>query len=520
MQRDPPPVPQRVYYYTLDDLRKHTTRLPPDWYTLHNNNEEITFAHIRDGVVKIHVTISASLTSYVKVYGMPAQHLSRDIEMVRLHDYLLALSSMKHCTGITNQKLHTFSKPPAGHSNQAHFLHTTLVCQEDKPVNETCVRSSNCCLLSESDVCQKCLQTQRALEKSEAELSSRDKCSLNKHDPLHTVSREKLKSAVKDLRKREACLRKELDKIKESIKTESVSVEPDMHSELNRVMTEHQADIHDDLAKLFWQEQSKAFQTKEKGMKWHPMMIRLALLIHSRGPAVYKTLRDTGVLKLPGETTLRDYTNYVQPQTGFNPEVVSEIQTAAEKLPEEQRFVVLLHDEMSIKEDLVWDSKTGKLVGFVNLQQWGERPDIFNHVASHVLVFYVVGVNSSLKYSLGYFDTRSATADGIYPLFWMAVGLLEMTCKLKIIASTSDKASPNQRLYQIHGQADTICYKTTNLFAPSRQIYFFSDVPHLMKTVRNNLFRSGPGQTMLLWYNGKELLWAHIRRVLEEDHRQ
>ncbi|KAL8611309.1 hypothetical protein ACOMHN_013740 [Nucella lapillus] len=31
VQRDPPPVPQRVYYYTLDDLRKHTTRLPPDW---------------------------------------------------------------------------------------------------------------------------------------------------------------------------------------------------------------------------------------------------------------------------------------------------------------------------------------------------------------------------------------------------------------------------------------------------------------------------------------------------------
>ena len=129
----------------------------------------------------------------------------------------------------------------------------------------------------------------------------------------------------------------------------------------------------------------------------------------------------------------------------------------------------------------------------------------------------MVGVNSSLKYSLGYFGSKSATSDQIYPLFWQAVGILEQTCKLKVIASTSDKASPNQRLYQIHGQPDQICYKTIHFYAPDREIFFFSDVPHLIKTVRNNLFRSGPGKTMLLWNNRKELLWSHIRRVYDED---
>ena len=58
---------------------------------------------------------------------------------------------------------------------------------------------------------------------------------------------------------------------------------------------------------------------------------------------------------------LRDYSNYIHPQAGFNPQVIEEIGEQAEKLTEEKRFVALLHDEMSVKEDLVWDSKTGQL---------------------------------------------------------------------------------------------------------------------------------------------------------------
>lgn len=89
------------------------------------------------------------------------------------------------------------------------------------------------------------------------------------------------------------------------------------------------------------------------------------------------------------------------------------------------------------------------------MKNWEEDANCTT-LATHVLVFYVVGVNSTLKVSMGFFATRTATADKIYPQFWEAVGLLEQTCGLKVIASTSDKASPNQRLYQIHGQPGEI----------------------------------------------------------------
>ena len=74
--------------------------------------------------------------------------------------------------------------------------------------------------------------------------------------------------------------------------------------------------------------------------------------------------------KLPGESTQRDYTNYIHPQTGFQREVVEDIRCAAEKLGDHQKYVVLLHDEMSIKEDLVLDNGSQEVVGFANMQNW------------------------------------------------------------------------------------------------------------------------------------------------------
>lgn len=67
------------------------------------------------------------------------------------------------------------------------------------------------------------------------------------------------------------------------------------------------------------------------------------------------------------------------------------------------------------------------------------------------------------------------------------------------MVSTSDKASANQRLIKMHGKSFT--YKAVNLFARERFIYFMSDVPHLVKTVRNNLESSGsaPHHTRHLW---------------------
>ena len=95
-------------------------------------------------------------------------------------------------------------------------------------------------------------------------------------------------------------------------------------------------------------------------------MIRLAIFIHSQSPSLYRTLRNTKIVKLPAESTLRDYTNVLHPQSGFALEVFLELKKQAEPLLEEERWVCLLHDEISIKADLVYDRVTGELVGYID----------------------------------------------------------------------------------------------------------------------------------------------------------
>ena len=82
------------------------------------------------------------------------------------------------------------------------------------------------------------------------------------------------------------------------------------------------------------------------------------------------------------------------------------------------------------------------------------------------------------------------------PTFWEAISILEYTCNLPVIAAVSDGVSQNRTFYKMHSSLDDhpdadVVYKTVNLFAPERYIYFMADAPHLMKTARNAFYPSG-----------------------------
>ena len=76
--------------------------------------------------------------------------------------------------------------------------------------------------------------------------------------------------------------------------------------------------------------------------------------------------------------------------------------------------------------------------------------------------------------------------DLLFQPFWEAVQRLEL-CGFRVMATTFDGASVNRRLLRIHGLGSKeIIHKVINPYAAEqRYLYFFSDPPHLMKTVRN-----------------------------------
>ena len=314
-----------------------------------------------------------------------------------------------------------------------------------------------------------------------------------------------------------------------------------MKAELQKFNIEIDHELSDDFARiigsakqvtpfmnLFWQEQKKLFSRSSTGVCYHPMIIRFCLSLAAKSPSAYEELRNSGVLVLPSQRRLKDYRNAIKPDRGFQKGVIDILKEETDSYFDVQRYVVLLFDEMKVMANLVLDKTTGELIGFTDLGD----PDLnfgvlekVDMIATHTLAFLVRGVCTDLKFGLAHFATAGITAAQLMLLFWEAVCILETTCNLWVIATTSDGASPNRRFYRLHkpldGDADgDVCYRTINLYAPHRYVYFFSDAPHLVKTVRNCLKSSGSGSgscTRYMWNNGQYILWQHITEIFYQD---
>ena len=105
---------------------------------------------------------------------------------------------------------------------------------------------------------------------------------------------------------------------------------------------------------------------------------------------------------------------------------------------------------MKVQGNVVWDKHSGELIGYVNL---GE-PEINyatlekgDEIASHALLFKARGISTNLKDTLGYF----ATAVQLFPIFWRAVSILELTFDLAVFGAIGGGASQNRKFYQMHG---------------------------------------------------------------------
>ena len=157
------------------------------------------------------------------------------------------------------------------------------------------------------------------------------------------------------------------------------------------------------------------------------MIILFCLSLQAKSPANYEEWRKSGILILPSQIILRDYKNAIHPKRGFNELRILELKELTDKFFDTQRYVALSFDEMKIQAGLVFNKVTGDLVGFVDLGD----PDVNfavlekSELATHVLVIFVRGFATDLKFALANFGTCGITAFQLVPIFWKAVGILE-----------------------------------------------------------------------------------------------
>ena len=308
------------------------------------------------------------------------------------------------------------------------------------------------------------------------------------------------------------------------------------------------------LQALFLEQQLRALSAKSpRARRWHPTMIRFALSIYHKSPAAYGALYDSGMLTLPCRRTLFDYTHFKRVTDGVHYEVLEAVTKRLEKMEPYQRYHVLMADEMYTSKNLVYESATGRLIGYASVNEVQtelknleaflsdpEAPAARPPLASKVLTFLIKGVSSSVKEVVATYAVDTLSKEMMYGWTWDVIGKCEQA-GAAIAAFASDGSSVNRGFIKMNKpftEGSGVVYDTLNKCAPrsvlnkeknqQRVLYFIADVPHLIKTIRNCFASSSnkrflnkkTGKMMLrrrLTKNGQTILWSTIVRLYHEQ---
>ncbi|XP_065654860.1 uncharacterized protein LOC136081473 [Hydra vulgaris] len=531
-------------YKSMEEFTKRIIHLnlPSSW----NINNNISHVHIFEKdeiheVTKTDIFIDASLTFILRIYAwhLPSTHevyKSYDSSMknITLSNLIKVISSYSICLGVS---LDEAKKSAIKHCvpkiyNLTEFnFHGTYQTEY--------FRSSTCSVLSKLKCCDNCIINEKTFI-SKSSKSSKRKHSVAKkpaklNAPISLTSPDRLKLTIQNYRIENKDLKEKIIDLQNSISKSAMTISSSLSDDLISIMSNADQNKISPFMKLFWEEQQKYLRLSPTNVRYHPIIIRYCLSLASKSAAMYDDIRyndksGTGFLVLPSRRRLRDYKNYIKPKRGFNKEIIDELKEKTKDFSEQEKFIVILMDEMKIQENLVWDKHTGEIVGYVDLGDADVNIATLPKVddfATHVLVFLVRSIFNPFKFSLANFATTGATACQIFPLLWKAIGICELN-SLKVIAVTCDGASANRKLFKMHFTMTRnddmnphvdVTYRTLNYFSlEKRFIYFISDPPHLIKTVRNCLSNSKNAEgTRYMWNGGMFILWNHIADIFYED---
>ena len=129
---------------------------------------------------------------------------------------------------------------------------------------------------------------------------------------------------------------------------------------------------------------------------------------------------------------LEKYINFTDVTIGFNPDIITKLalESKIHEMEEKDRHVIIAFDEMQIKSNLVYHRGTGQLIGF---SEMGDINEEFSYLqrtsaageneecdftsrelATHVTLYMVRGICSSLLYPFGYFASAGMTSSQLY----------------------------------------------------------------------------------------------------------
>ena len=249
--------------------------------------------------------------------------------------------------------------------------------------------------------------------------------------------------------------------------------------------------------------QIKANQKKSsKGIRWTMSDKTFALSIFYHSRKAYRLLRK--IFVMPCKTTLMNLLKKCNVFPGFHSKVMDALANRARNLNENDKQVVLVFDEMAVKTGLSYDKSEDCIAGVEDFGELGKT----KLLADQALVFMVRGLASKWKQCIGYFySSGPIKAETLQCLTLKAIEKLA-TAGFKVRALVCDQGTNNRRF--IETLAGVTADKPYLLHA-DQKVHIFYDPPHLLKSIRNNLQKTG------FKHNENLISWDHIVKFYKFD---
>ncbi len=250
------------------------------------------------------------------------------------------------------------------------------------------------------------------------------------------------------------------DKLKAMIEEEGIDLVEENASDIEDLVSiteEEKAKNH--FRNIFWLQQH-AYNSlhNKRRMRWHPQMIRFALNLYMSSGA-YRAVGNS--LALPSRRTLSDYTNVMTVESEINIEMIDRLKRDMnfDSCTSPEKLIGIMMDEMKVKSGLVFNRRTDRIVGFVNLGSINNDLEALQsslvdeaakqqpEVASSMLVLMIRLLRRpSFTFPVAQYPVSSLSGNKLYPIVWEVIEALELN-GLKVMCISCDGLSANRKFF-------------------------------------------------------------------------
>lgn len=251
----------------------------------------------------------------------------------------------------------------------------------------------------------------------------------------------------------------------------------------------------DDNQKLIMKEILAAAKKRDsRGNRYSENYIMQCMLLNIRCKSTYEYLKENKWMPLPSTKTIRNYMSLIDTKCGFDANFFKLLSKSLSKREARQRKTfhgVVTLDEITLRTSVTDNSRKLTYSGLVDMGEEGSQSTDINDLADHGLVVQFQSLNDKFTQPIAVFASKnSVCGDELAKIVVKAICMLE-NAGAKIHGVIADGAKTNRRMWTclgINSSRDNLRTSFSHPLDEDRQVFIFSDMPHLIKCIRNRLY--------------------------------